>query len=187
MGLGERSATGGDSPASLSKNGSSGYCFAVKTLAAFVLALAVVAVLVAPASAAPPSVITLVSETTSESSVDAPPRKDSAGDRQLFTSRLLNARRQFGKPKGAAVGSDRGTLTLTSARSANLKTVAKLPGGTITTNGRLRAAAGDGAVAVAVVAGTGIFAGARGTLTILKPTGPKTAVNIYRLSYRPVA
>jgi hypothetical protein len=158
----------------------------VKSLAAFVLALTVVAVLAAPASAAPPSVITLVSETTSESNVDAPPRKDSAGDRQLFTSRLLNARRQFGKPKGAAVGSDRGTLTLTSARSANLETVAKLPGGTITTNGPLRAA-GDGAVAVAVVAGTGIFAGARGTLTILKPTGPKTAVNIYRLSYQPIA
>ena len=115
-----------------------------------------------------------------------PPRKDSAGDRQLFASRLLNARRQFGKPKGAVVGSDRGTLTLTSATSANLKTVAKLPGGTITASGRLRAA-GDGAVSVAVVAGTGIFAGARGTLTILKPTGPKTAVNIYRLSYRPIA
>jgi Dirigent-like protein len=158
----------------------------VKSRAAFVLALTLVVTVVPSASAAPPSVITLVSETTSESSVDAPPRKDSAGDRQLFTSRLLNARRQFGKPKGAAVGSDRGTLTLTSARSANLKTVAKLPGGTITTNGPLRAA-GDGAVAVAVVAGTGTFAGARGMLTILKPTGQKTAVNIYRLSYRPTA
>ena len=158
----------------------------MKSLATFVLALTVVAVVVSPASAAPPSVITVVSKTTSESSIDVPPRKDSAGDRQLFTSRLLNARRQFGKPKGAAVGSDRGTLTLTSARSANLKTVAKLPGGTITANGPLLAA-GDGAVSVAVVAGTGIFAGAHGTLTILKPTGPKTAVNIYRLSYRPIA
>ena len=158
----------------------------MKSRAVLVLAIAVAAVVVSPVSAAPPSVITLVSTTTSESSVDVPPLKDSAGDRQLFTSRLLNVRRQFGKPKGAAVGSDRGTLTLTSARSANLKTVAKLPGGTITANGPLRAA-GDGAVSVAVVAGTGIFAGAYGTLTILKPTGPKTAVNIYRLSYRPIA
>ena len=130
--------------------------------------------------------IRLVSLTTSESSVDVPPRKDSAGDRQLFASRLLNERRQFGKPKGAVVGSDRGTLTLTSARSANLKAVAKLPGGTITADGPLRAA-GNGAVSVVVVNGTGIFAGAHGTLTILRPSGPKTAVNVYRLSYRPIA
>jgi hypothetical protein len=131
-------------------------------------------------------VIRLVSITTSESSVDVPPRKASAGDRQLFASRLLNARPQFGKPKGVVVGSDRGTMRLTGATSANLRTVAKLPGGTITANGPLRAA-GNGTVSVKVVKGTGIFAGARGTLTILAPTGPKTVVNVYRLSYGPIA
>ena len=115
-----------------------------------------------------------------------PPRKDSAGDRQSFTSRLSNAVRQFGKPKGAVVGSDRGTMRLMSATSATVTTVAKLPGGTITADGSLRAA-GYGAVSVAVVSGTGIFAGAHGTLTILPPTGPKTAVNVYRLTYGPVA
>lgn len=77
-------------------------------------------------------------------------------------------------------------MRLTGARSATLKTVAKLPGGTITASGPLRAA-GHGAVSVAVVKGTGIFAGARGTLTILAPTGPKTTVNVYRLSYAPIA
>ncbi len=130
--------------------------------------------------------IQLVSITTSYSSVDVPPRNASAGDRQLFTSKLLNARPQFGKPKGAVIGSDRGTMLLTAPTSARLKTVAKLPGGTLTVNGPLRAA-GGGAVSIRVVAGTGNFAGARGTLTILAPTGPKTAVNIYRLSYRPIA
>ena len=93
---------------------------------------------------------------------------------------------QFGKPKGVVVGSDRGTMRLTGATSANLRTVAKLPGGTITANGPLRAA-GNGTVSVKVVKGTGIFAGARGTLTILAPTGPKTVVNVYRLSYGPIA
>ena len=94
--------------------------------------------------------------------------------------------RQFGKPKGAVVGSDRGTMRLMSATSATVTTVAKLPGGTITADGSLRAA-GYGAVSVAVVSGTGIFAGAHGTLTILPPTGPKTAVNVYRLTYGPIA
>jgi hypothetical protein len=130
--------------------------------------------------------IRLVSITTSESSVDVPPRNASVGDREMFASRLLNARAQFGKPKGAVVGSDHGTMRLTSATSAHLQTVVKLPGGTITVSGLVRAAA-NGAVSSSVVAGTGIFAGARGTLTILAPTGPKTAVNIYRLSYAPVA
>ena len=154
--------------------------------AALVVAAAVLAVGSASASAVRPSVIRLVSITTSESSVDVPPKKDSVGDRQLFTSRLLNDRAQFGKRKGAVVGSDRGTLRLTSATSAHLKTVTKLPGGTLTVDGPLRAA-GGGAVSIVVVAGTGAFAGAHGSLTILAPTNPKTAVNIYRLSYGPIA
>ena len=115
-----------------------------------------------------------------------PPRNASVGDRQLFASRLLNALPQFGKPKGPGVGSDRGTMRLTSATSAHLMTVVKLPGVTITVSGVLQAAA-NGAVSSAVVAGTGVFAGARGTLTILAPTNPKTAVNIYRLTYGPIA
>ena len=154
--------------------------------AALAAATIVLAVSSPGAAAAPPAVIQLISVTTSESSVDLPPRNASAGDRQLFTSRLLNAQAQFGKKKGAVVGSDRGTMRLTSARSARLETVARLPGGTITVRGKLTAA-GAGAVSIPVVTGTGVFVGARGTLTILAPTGPKTAVNIYRLSYAPVA
>jgi hypothetical protein len=149
---------------------------------------AIVAAVLSPAASAavPPSTVRLVSITTSGSSVDVPPLKASVGDRELSTSRLVNAGARFGQPKGAVIGSDRSTMTLLSATSARLKVVAKLPGGTITANGRLMAS-GGGAVSVAVVTGTGVFAGARGTLTILKPTGPKTVVNIYRLSYAPIA
>lgn len=154
--------------------------------AALAVVAAIVALIPPVASASAPSVIRLVSITTSYSSDDAPPPKASAGDRELFTSRLVNARPQFGKPKGAVIGSDRSTLRLTSATSARLRTVARLPGGTLTAAGPLQAA-GRGAVSVEVVAGTGVFAGARGTLTILAPTDPKTAVNVYRLTYGPIA
>jgi hypothetical protein len=151
------------------------------------LAAAIVATFATSAeSAPPPSVIRVISITTSRSSIDVPPRNESAGDLDRSTSRLLNERAQFGKPKGAVIGSDRGTMTLTGPRSARLKVVATLPGGTITVNGALTAA-GGGAVSIPVVTGTGVFAGARGTVTILKPINPKTVVNIYRLVYAPVA
>jgi hypothetical protein len=149
---------------------------------------AIIAAVLAPAatSASPPSVVRVISITTFESSVDVPPRRASAGDREYSTSRLLNAGAKFGKPKGAVIGSDRSTMTLISPTSARLKVVAKLPGGTVTANGRLIEAAGGG-ISVPVVTGTGVFAGARGTLTILRPTGPKTVVNIYRLIYPAIA
>lgn len=137
-------------------------------------------------AAAPPAVIRLVSHTTSYASTDRKPKGASAGDSQVFTSRLENAAAQFGKPSGAVVGSDRSTLVLTAAGRARMRTVAKLPGGTIVVSGLLRSA-GNGAVSVPVVSGTGRFDGARGTLTILKPTDAKTAGNVYRLTYGPVA
>jgi hypothetical protein len=156
---------------------------------AVALAAAVVVVVVASASAAPagpPAVIRLVSTTTSYRVTDTKPKGASPGDRQVFTSRLRNAAAQFGKSKGAVVGSDRSTLVLTAAGGAQMTTVAKLPGGTLVVRGPL-SDAGNGAVSVPVVSGTGRFDGARGTLTILKPTDPKTAGNVYRLSYGPVA
>jgi hypothetical protein len=150
--------------------------------AALVVA-ATVAVAFAPgAGATGPRVIKLVSVTTYEKHIDVPPKADSRGDHDLSASRLINARPQFGKPKGAVVGSDRSVMVLTSPRSAVMKTIARLPGGTLTVNGRLMAA-GGGAVQIAVESGTGIFVGAKGTLTVLVPTGPKTVVNIYRLTF----
>ena len=104
----------------------------------------------------------------------------------MFTSRLVNDRAQFGKQKGAVVGSDRGTLRSTSATSARLKNVAKLPGGTLTVDGRLEAA-GKGAVSILVVAGRESSPVPTAPSRSLRPTNPKTAVNIYRLSYGPIA
>jgi hypothetical protein len=160
----------------------------MRCLTPFAVAVAAVvaATLSPPALAAPPAVIRVVSITTSYTTVDVPPKKASAGDHDVFTSRLLNARAQFGKPRGAVVGSDRGTMLLTSATSARLMTVARLPGGTIVVSGPLTSA-GGGAVSIPVVEGTGQFAGARGTVTILAPKDPKTAINIYRLTYGPIA
>jgi len=151
------------------------------------LAVALLLAVVAPtASAGPPTLIRLVSITTSDKTVDVKPPKASPGDHEDFTSRLRNAQAQFGKPKGAVVGSDKGQLVLTDQMIGIMTTVAKLPGGTITTSGRITALP-KGAFSIPVIRGTGIFAGARGTLTILAPTDPKTAVNIYKLSYGPIA
>lgn len=150
--------------------------------------MAVVAAVVSPAASAasPPAVIQLVSVTTSYRNVDAPPKGTSPGDQQLFTSRLLNARPQFGKPKGAVVGSDRSVLVLLAPSVGRMRTVARLPGGTLTVSGLLTGV-GGGRIAIPIVAGTGVFAGARGTLIILKPTDAKTAGNVYRLTYAPIA
>jgi hypothetical protein len=159
----------------------------VRTLLALAAAALAAATLTSGVSAAsPPAVIALVSTTTSESFVDAKPKGPSAGDRDTSTSRLANARAQFGKPKGAVVGSDRGVLTFLSARTAALRAVTKLPGGTLVVSGAIRAFA-DGSVVIPVTSGTGAFIGAHGTLTILKPSTPKVALNIYRLSYSPIA
>ena len=135
----------------------------------------------------PPNVIRLVSITTAESSVDLKPKgKANPGDHETFASRLLNQRPQFGKKKGAVVGSDSGSLRVTSTMIPLFVTTARLPGGTILVRGTLKPI-GNGAYRIAVVGGTGVFALVRGTLTILKPTNPKTAVNVYRLIYPLVA
>lgn len=155
-------------------------------LAALVLVASALAAGQATAGS-PPTVIALVSTTTSSSQIDVKPKGTvNAGDGEISTSRLANARAQFGKPKGAVVGSDKGTVIYTGQHSARMKAVAKLPGGTLILNGPLQPVTGN-AVVIAVVGGTGIFAGATGTLTILPPSSPSTAVNVYRLTYGPIA
>ena len=156
---------------------------AVLLLASILAALLTSAVASAPAAAAtPPTLIRLVSVTTAESSVDVKPQKASPGDHESFASRLLNERPQFSRKKGAVVGSDSGTLRLTKQMVAVFKVVARLPGGTIRVEGTLKPV-GKGGYAIAVVGGTGLFEGVHGSLTIVAPIDPKTAVNIYRLTY----
>lgn len=157
----------------------------IMILSVAAVAAAMLAGRATPATTAP-SLIRLVSVTTSCSLVDTKPKGASVGDRETCSSRLSNARAQFGKPKGAVVGSDRGVLRYTGTQSATFSGMTKLPGGTLVLGGAVRPV-GNGDVLVSVVNGTGIFSGARGTLTILKPTDAKTAINVYRLSYAPIA
>jgi hypothetical protein len=109
---------------------------------------------------------------------DAPPRGASAGDRIVFTDALLNAARQFGRGRNARVGTDRWTMTFTSAHSARLAGEAVLPDGKIRFAGPLTPDANQ-EVTVPVVGGTGRYAHASGVLVV--GSGTSSSVNVYRL------
>jgi hypothetical protein len=103
----------------------------------------------------------------------------SAGDVVRETTTLKNAVRQFGKAKGAVVGSDVAVYTFVSSTAANMKVTVKLPGGTLRGTARLE---GTTLPKLKVVGGTGAFAGARGTGVVAPaPAGVKGVLNTYRL------
>ena len=95
--------------------------------------------------------------------VDNPPTGRSKGDRVVITDQLVNVVAQLGKIAGVSVGSDRLTLSFTSADAADVKGVATLPGGTITFAGHTSLT--DAMITLTVDGGTGAFAQARGTFT----------------------
>ena len=139
---------------------------------------------VGPADGAtsPNLVIRLVSVTTSARYDDKAPEGPSAGDKFISTSRLINDARQLGRAKGAVVGSDSGTLTLTSRRAGRVDVLVRLPGGTLRVRGQVRLAGGTREI-YPVTGGTGRFSGARGTLTVTAlPGGGERASNVYRLT-----
>lgn len=108
-----------------------------------------------------------------------PKNRPSKGDVVEERTTLKNAVRQFGKPKGAVVGSDVGRYIFTSATTASIKLTVKLPGGTLRCTSRVTATA---ETPLKVVGGTGAFAGARGTGAITPaPAALKGAYNTYRL------
>jgi hypothetical protein len=84
------------------------------------------------------------------------------GDTLRGTSILENAVSQFGKAKGARVGSSRFVEIALSPRRITFDGVARLPGGTLHARGVLREVAGS--LTVAVVGGTGVYAGATGVV-----------------------
>jgi hypothetical protein len=150
-------------------------------LAVAVLVIAVPAALVPVlAQAKSTMVIRLVSITTSNRVQDKDPAGPSRGDTLVTTSRLQNAVAQFGRAKGAVVGSDSGTVTLTAADAGMVAGTTKLPGGTIKFRGRIGSGNRD---VIPVTGGTGRFAGARGTLTTapLDRDGAR-ASKVYRLT-----
>src|SRR5262245_2210945 len=128
--------------------------------------------------------IRLISTTVSSRVVlDRPPKgTPSKGDEIAQRSRLRNAVVQFDRSAGALVGSDVGVATFVSIEPprATLKATATLPGGTIDVAGTIHPGAAQGTIAV--VGGTGVFAGARGTVDVrnLTPSGA-IARNVYRL------
>jgi hypothetical protein len=153
----------------------------VRLLAAAALAAALTAV---PAGAARTRTISVLSVTVSLVDHDTGPKGASAGDTVLYRDRLLNAVPQFGRKKGAAVGSDHGKLTFTSARTATFDGTAVLPGGTLKLSGTVYTTTA-GALVVPVVGGTGDFANARGTLTV--GTAKGRVPNTYRLTFKSLA
>jgi hypothetical protein len=148
------------------------------TLRMWVAATVVLACAASAASAARDRtmVIRLKSVTVSTSIRDLPPKGPSKGDVYSGRFRLLNVVRQFGLEVGAAVGTERSSLKLTSHTAAMVMGVVSLPGGTIVYRG-------EGSLGsskpIPVVGGTGRFAGARGTLAVGGGTSP---LNTYRLT-----
>jgi hypothetical protein len=111
--------------------------------------------------------------------VDKAPKGRSAGDRVIQRNKLTNAVRQFGKPKGARVGTDSGTVTFTSPTTARFDGVARLPGGTIKLRGNVRPLA-DGGIQIPIAGGTGRYAAATGTVTVAPGDDP--VLNVYRVT-----
>jgi len=130
----------------------------------------------APAADAGTVVLRLKSVTLTTSLKDVPPRGPSRGDVYSGRFRLLNAVAQLGRKAGAAVGSERSALTLTSGTRGVIAGVVTLPGGTIAYEGRGRLGS---RTPIPVVRGTGRFSGVHGTLTVGNGASP---LNTYRLT-----
>ena len=143
------------------------------------LAAAAVALAAAHGAAAAKLTIKVTSVTLSVRPTDRAPAGTSKGDTIVYRNRLLNATRQFGRPAGAVVGSDRGTMTFTSAHTARYAGVAVLPGGTLQLEGRVIALTGR-RIAIPVAGGTGRFAAARGYVVV--GPGSKRVLNTYTLT-----
>ena len=141
------------------------------------VALVAFAVLPAATSAAATQTIQVVSVTVSNVSHDIGPKGASKGDTIVYRDRLVNAVAQFGKAKGAEIGSDSGTMTFTGAHTATFHGKAVLPGGTLTLAGSVYTTP-EGLV-VPVTGGTGTFAHVHGTLLV--GSGAKRVSNTYRL------
>ena len=126
-----------------------------------------------------PSTIRLIAkETRSKTLVDRPPLSEpSSGDVYWAKATLRNAVPQFGRPKGAIVGSGVGTVTFRSSPSVFVRSTATLPNGTLRVAGVARAGEPP---RIPVVGGTGTYAGARGTCET-RSLGGGRALNVCRL------
>jgi len=112
----------------------------------------------------------------------APKGYPNKGDVVRETSTLRNAVAQFGRPKGAIVGSDVWitTIVIPPFGEADVKAETTVPGGTIRAVGTVTATQTTGTFRV--VGGTAKYARARGALSLrnLNASGSR-AVIVYRL------
>jgi hypothetical protein len=154
-----------------------------------VLAAATVVALTLAGAAAGRSaatVVSVISTATSEQQHDTGKKGPSVGDYVVMTDRLTNAVRQFGKPRGAVVGTDRAVERLIAGGGVRIEGTTKLPGGTVRVSGLLRTDA-QGRANAPVVGGTGRYDGATGTLTVVNLTSAgNVALNVYSLNLLPV-
>jgi hypothetical protein len=114
---------------------------------------------------------------------DVPPKTFRAGheytkgDTIRGTEILRNAVRQFNKPKGANVGTDRYVITAVAWQKVRVDFVTRFPGGTVHAHGEGKAGSKP---EVPIVGGTGVYAGATGVIEGQHlANGEK--LNIYRL------
>lgn len=142
------------------------------------MAAAAVALAVAPAAQAEKLTIAVTSVVISSRQTDVVPKGTSKGDTIAMRDRLVNAKAQFGKKKGAVVGSDHGTMTFTGAHTARFSGTAVLPGGTLRLDGKVVPVTNG--LVIPITAGTGRFAKAKGFVVV--GHGDKTAPNTYVLT-----
>jgi hypothetical protein len=105
-----------------------------------------------------------------------------SGKSLRITDKLYNLVPQFGKPKGALVGSDSGTLRQAGQISASFTGVVRFPGGTMNVRGQV--ILGETVSNLTVTGGTGRFSGARGVVVIRGLGAQGRASNIFHLTLR---
>lgn len=142
------------------------------------LVVAAAALVAAPAAQAEKLTIAVTSVSVSARQTDVLPKGTSKGDTIAMRDRLLNAKAQFGRKKGAVVGSDHGTMTFTGPHTARFSGVVVLPGGTLRLDGNVVPVTNG--LVIPVTGGTGRFAKAKGFVVV--GHGDKTAPNTYVLT-----
>lgn len=116
----------------------------------------------------------------SQSIKDVPPKtlvgfEYTKGDTIRGTEILRNAVRQFNKPKGANVGTDRYVIFAVAYQKVRADFVVRFPGGTVHAHGEGKPGSGK----VPIVGGTGLYAGATGVAEGRHLANGKK-LNIYR-------
>ncbi len=135
------------------------------------------------AAAAKSFTIRVYVKEVTQSIKDVPPKtfrlahEYTKGDTIRGTEILRNAVRQFNKPKGANVGTDRYVIIAVAWQKVRVDFVTRFPGGTVHAHGEGKVGSKP---EVPIVGGTGLYAGATGVIEGQHlANGEK--LNIYRL------